>query len=327
MTDLGWATWRVATERALYGDGGFYRRTDGAPAAHFRTSVHASPLFAEAVLALARATRLGTVVDVGAGRGELVKALRVLDPSLRLVAVEVADRPADLPDDVEWVGEIPRGLDAVLIANEWLDNVPVDVVELTTEGPRVLEVDGTGRERTAAAPSAQDLAWLAQWWPLGTSGTGSVGDRAEVGHPRDTAWAGAVACVRRGLAVAVDYAHSRAERPAAGSLTGYRSGRQVPAVPDGTCDITSHVALDACAVAGEAAGATATLVTTQRAALGALGLRREAAPAALSRSDPPAYLAALAESGAAAELTARDGLGSFGWLVQAVGVPLPAGLG
>ena len=45
-------SWRVATERALYGPDGFFRRHR--PGAHFRTSVHASPLFAEAVARLAR---------------------------------------------------------------------------------------------------------------------------------------------------------------------------------------------------------------------------------------------------------------------------------
>ncbi|MEU3502835.1 hypothetical protein ABZ726_19445, partial [Streptomyces hundungensis] len=40
--------WRAAAEEALYGDGGFYLRPEG-PAGHFRTSVHASPLFAAAV--------------------------------------------------------------------------------------------------------------------------------------------------------------------------------------------------------------------------------------------------------------------------------------
>lgn len=46
-----WRGWREATETALYGPGGFYRRTEG-PAGHFRTSVHASPLFAGAVARL-----------------------------------------------------------------------------------------------------------------------------------------------------------------------------------------------------------------------------------------------------------------------------------
>ena len=44
-------TWSEATTRALYGLGGFFHRPEG-PAGHFRTSVHASPLFAGAVLAL-----------------------------------------------------------------------------------------------------------------------------------------------------------------------------------------------------------------------------------------------------------------------------------
>ncbi|MEU7702606.1 hypothetical protein AB0B81_30845, partial [Streptomyces sp. NPDC039028] len=79
MTDetCQWQGWRQATERALYGPGGFYLRPEG-PAGHFRTSVHASPLFAGAVARLLAevAEELGTsevdLVDVGAGRGELL---------------------------------------------------------------------------------------------------------------------------------------------------------------------------------------------------------------------------------------------------------------
>ena len=44
---------RQAWDAALYGPSGFYRRER--PAAHFRTSVHASPLFATAVARLAQA--------------------------------------------------------------------------------------------------------------------------------------------------------------------------------------------------------------------------------------------------------------------------------
>jgi SAM-dependent MidA family methyltransferase len=94
-------------------------------------------------------------------------------------------------------------------------------------------------------------------------------------------------------------------------------------VPDGSCDITAHVALDACAQAGADAGATATLVTTQRAALTALGVTSRRPPIDLAREDPPEYLAALATALEAGELLDPDGLGAFGWLVQAVGVELP----
>jgi SAM-dependent MidA family methyltransferase len=307
--------WRVATERALYGQDGFFRRHR--PGAHFRTSVHASPLFAEAVARLARSAALGAVVDVGAGGGELLRTLRDLDPSLTLVGVEVADRPTDLPAAVDWTDKVPDGLTALLIANEWLDDVPVDVVELTPEGWRLLLVDpATGSEHRGGVPEERDLGWLDRWWPAG-----AAGDRAEVGWPRDEAWAATVGALRHGLAVAVDYSHVRDARPPSGTLTGYRAGRQVPPVPDGSCDLTSHVALDACAAAASEAGATATLLTTQRDALRALGVRgdRTDPPA----TDPTAYLRALATRGEAAELTDPAGLGGFGWLVQSVGVEIP----
>src|SRR6185436_14423618 len=109
-----WAPWRAATQDALYGDGGFYRRPGG-PAAHFRTSVHASPLFAQALLGLAHSNRLTTVVDVGSGRGELLAALHHLDPSLCLVGVEVAGRPVSLPDPIGWELRVPDDLTDTLI--------------------------------------------------------------------------------------------------------------------------------------------------------------------------------------------------------------------
>ena len=314
-----WCTWREATEQALYGEGGFFRRPGGRPAAHFRTSVHASPVFAEAVLTLAGYAGLRTVVDVGAGGGELLVALHRLDPSLELLGVDLADRPEGLDADIAWAGRIPEGVEALLVANEWLDDVPVHVVELTDGGWRLVLVDpASGNEQLGPAPGDADLAWLDRWWPAG-----EVGDRAEVGRPRDEAWDTAVGSLRRGLAVAVDYAHRRDSRPPSGTLSGYRDGHQVPPVPDGSCDVTSHVALDACAVAGQSAGATQTLLTTQRVALHALGVRRSMPPHELSRSDPVAYLTALSAAGEVAELTDLSGLGGFGWLVQAVGVALP----
>ena len=101
----------------------------------------------------------------------------------------------------------------------------------------------------------------------------------------------------------------------------------MPPVPDGSCDVTSHVALDACAAAGIGAGATTTLLTHQRAALTALGVRRDSPPYELSRTNPAGYLRALSRAGEAAELTDPGGLGGFGWLLQARGlrrVPLDA---
>lgn len=296
----------------MYGPRGFYRRPGG-PRRHFRTSVHASDRFAAALAELARVAGLGTLVDVGAGRGELAAACARVAPELDVVSVEIGA--------AGFRTEVPHGVAALVVANEWLDDVPVDVVTLTPGGPRLVEVDETGAERIGGTPDAADLAWLDEWWPLRF-----VGDRAEVGRPRDEAWADVVGRLVRGVALAVDYGHVRGRRPSGGTLTGYRDGRQVPPVPDGCCDVTAHVALDACAAAGAVAGATASLLVDQRSALRALGVTGRRPPAELARTDPAGYLRALAAAGEGAELTDPAGLGGFGWLVQAVGVGLPGRL-
>lgn len=319
-------------QEALYGECGFYRRGER-PAAHFRTSVHASHAYAAALgrllteldEALGHPRRL-QVVDVGAGSGELLTQILAAVPLLadRLVAtaVELAPRPAGLPAGIDWADAPPADITGLVIANEWLDNVPLDVVELTPDGPRLILVDpATGTEAVGPAPPPEDLAWLARWWPLS-----ECGDRAEVGRPRCAAWASVVGGLRRGLALAVDYAHARTARPPCGTLSGYRDGHVVPAVPDGSCDVTAHVALDACAAAGQRAGATATLLTSQRAALRGLGVSGVRPSLALAHSDPRAYLGALCRAGEEAELIDPDGLGGFGWLVQCVGVSPPRSL-
>lgn len=305
---------------ALYGPAGFYRRPEG-PAGHFRTSVHASPYFAAAVRALARASGVHAVVDVGSGRGELLRTLHLLAPDLSLHGIDIADRPDDLPEAISWSDTLGTYEHALVFANEWLDAFAVDVVEQTEDGPRLVEVElATGAERLGSPPAPDDLAWLDQWWPLAQA---QPGDRAEVGRFRDDAWATAIHSLRSGLAVAADYAHQRATRPSYDTLVGYREGRVVRAVPDGSCDLTAHVAIDACAAAGEKAGATTTLLTTQRAALRALGVNAGRPPLELAKTDPPGYLRKLQAAGEQAELLDPAGLGRFAWLVQCVDAPLP----
>ncbi|MCX4448462.1 SAM-dependent methyltransferase [Streptomyces sp. NBC_01789] len=319
-----WREWREAAEAALYGDGGFYLRPEG-PAGHFRTSVHASPLFASAVVRLLvrTAAELGTadvdLVDMAAGRGELVTGVLAALPAeggagltVRAYAVELAARPDGLDPRVEWCAEPPRGTRGLLFANEWLDNVPLSVAETDAEGvDRYVEVrTSDGAERLGAPVTGADAAWLRRWWP--SAGPGS---RAEIGRPRDEAWADAVSSLSAGLAVAVDYTHVRGQRPPYGTLTGFRAGREVRAVPDGSCDLTAHVALDACAAAG---GPDAEL-RTQREALASLGISGGRPPLTLASTDPAAYVRALSAAGEAAELTARGGLGDFGWLSHVVG--------
>lgn len=324
-----WLPWRTAMERALYGERGFYRRGER-PSDHFRTSVHASPRFAAAVArlltdvdaSLGHPSRLD-LVDIGAGSGALLTNVRdrvapALRDRLHLTAVEIAPRPPDL-DRVTWRPDVPESFTGLAIANEWLDNVPLDVVERTPDGVRTMLVDpATGSERPGPEPSDEDRAWLDRWWPLA-----EPGDRAEVGRPRCAAWGTVLRRLTRGLAIAVDYAHTRTSRPPYGTLAGYRDGSTVPAVPDGSCDVTAHVALDACAVEGERAGATATVLTTQRTALRALGLTGARPPIDLAHRDPRAYVAALCHAGEDAELTDPSGLGGFTWLAQSKHIPLP----
>ncbi|KAB1104491.1 hypothetical protein F6X54_28360, partial [Micromonospora aurantiaca] len=155
-------------------------------------------------------------------------------------------------------------------------------------------------------------------------GEGGGGWRAEIGWSRDLAWAEAVGKVARGLALAVDYGHLRDSRPADGTLTGYRGGRQVPPVPDGSCDVTAHVAMDSVASAGERVARCAYSLVSQREALRALGADGGRPPLSLAGRDPAGYLRALAAASAAAELTDPAGLGGHLWLRQPVGVALDA---
>ena len=356
----GFRPWRVAWADALYGEGGFYRRPEG-PRGHFETSANAPggvvELLAQSLVTLADRHGCTQLVDVGAGRGELLTALAATE-GLRLTGVDVVRRPPGLPGSVRWV-ESPGGaglppelrdLDRVLVlAHEWLDVVPCDVLEVDLAGElRVVEVDRAGRERLGGPPTAEQLDWCARWWPVPGLEPGA---RVEVGLARDAAWAGLVGRVRSGVLVAVDYGHLAADRPPQGSLAAHRAGRLVPPVPDGSCDLTAELAWDslsAAGAAGPAAGRAASL-TTQREMLMGLGVdagrpgrppagMEDPGPGAGGTGDdggggdgPAAYLSRLQRSAAAAILLDPGGLGGLGWLVQEVATgqadPPPARVG
>jgi SAM-dependent MidA family methyltransferase len=234
----------------------------------------------------------------------------------------VAARPPRLPAAVGWTPELPAAVDGLVVAHEWLDNVPCHVVEVDGSGvPRLVHVDPlTGRESLGHAVDAAGVppslaSWLEQWWPLGTAQPGA---RAEIGSTRDRAWADLVGRVVWGLAVAVDYGHTRETRPVAGSLRSYQAGREVPVVPDGSRDVTADVAVDA------VAAAAGSVTLTQRAALRTLGVEATRPPRQQAAEDPAGYLRSLSRAADAADVTAEGGFGSFTWVVSAVGgVRLP----
>ena len=284
--------WREAWTAAAYGPGGFYARGE-APAAHFRTSVHASPLFAGAVLGAA----------APGGRG--ARPARPAGPGRR------RRRPGRAAGRRGWPRPTRRGPAA---AARGRGRALVGRRAYRGPGRRRAAVGdrAAGRQRVAGRRPARrgradrGTAPASCWsTPTGAESTGgppagpdaglagpvvAAGRRAATG-PRsaaaaDEAWAAAVGRLDRGVAVAVDYGHE-ADRPAGGRHADRlpRPAGQVPPVPDGSCDLTAHVALDAVAAAGRAAGAGDTRLDDQRAALRALGV--DAAPAAASRWPAP----------------------------------------
>ena len=176
---MPFVTWREAWNEALYGPDGFF--VTARPAQHFRTAVAASDVFAEAIAQMARQENLSTVVDVGAGGGELLARLSVIDPGLTLVGVDLAPRPEHLPGNIDWHRDIPPEFDGLLVAHEWLDNIPCDVVELDDDGDtRLVLVDpATGDERLGDPIDAEWLERHVFSWPAEV--VGAVYDRRIAG--------------------------------------------------------------------------------------------------------------------------------------------------
>jgi SAM-dependent MidA family methyltransferase len=301
--------WREAWQSALYGSGGFYRRPAG-PSGHFSTATQGATgaVLATTLWAWADRYRLPGIVDVGAGRGELLRHLYASAPDRPLVGIDVVGRPDELPEAVGWV-ESPGGAllpsgwrpdRALVVAHEWLDVVPCTVAEVAQDGSlREVLVDPlTGAETVDGPVSDADRQWYERF-----SGAGGVGDRVEIGRQRDDAWSALLDRLPLGsVAVAVDYGHEAGDRPAEGTLAAYQQGRLVDPVPDGTRDLTAHVAVDS-------------LKQTRRLR------QREAVPSAeppdhgIASRDPAAYLAALADRRARTALRRPGGFGDFWWVV------------
>jgi SAM-dependent MidA family methyltransferase len=220
-------------------------------------------------------------------------------------------RPLDLPEAVDWI-ESPGGSllpddwspqPALVVAHEWLDVVPCTVAEVGDDGSlREVLVDlPTGRDVLGDPLADGDLEWCQRFWPATR-----VGDRVEVGRQRDESWAGLLDRLAPGsVALAVDYGHTSEARPQEGTFAAYREGHLVEPVPDGTCDLTAHVAVDS-------------LRQTRR-----LRQREAVRPAeppdhGLASRDPAAYLAGLADHSAVAALRRRGGFGDFWWVVAEV---------
>ena len=278
--------WSVAWSRAVLEPGGFYRRDAGHAEDHFptfvtrdaRTARRIAAIAAPALLRLAADGTDPTVTDVGAADGTLLHQLMAELPAglvdvVRWRAIDIRDRPEDADDRIEWIRADARTVAGrvkpaagLLVAHELLDDVPCDVVETDDDGRlRLVLVDprtgaqrlGPGLDehgacRSLGVDAERSLAWIEEWWHRSEPAA-----RIEVGWQRDDAWTSLTRLVTHGIALAVDYGHVRAERLAGqwdgGTLVGYRRGRATTPVPDGSCNLTAHVAIDSCAAAVDAA--------------------------------------------------------------------------
>jgi len=242
-------------ELALYDPGlGFYETGGSAGrGGDFLTSPEVGPLFG-AVLARALDSwwdELGrpssfTVVEAGAGRGALARAVLAAAPScapaLRYVAVERSGAlRANHPDGVESAAGLPaERFVGVILANELLDNLPFGLLERREDGWAEVRVTGDLTETLVPAADAAESR-LAPDAPVGGRIPTQRAARAWV----ETA----LGLVLRGRVVAIDYADttpSLARRPWAEWVRTYRAhGRGTHPLADlGLQDVTCEVAVD-----------------------------------------------------------------------------------
>ena len=292
-------SWFDAWVASAYGPEGFWPRHR--PEEHFRTAAASTPLLAEMAAAVVdRTPGVQVVLDLGAGSGQLLTALHELRPGLQLVAVDLRDRPAELPAAVEWARDLwdvrydrwttgaalpwlVRPEPVMIICCEWLDDLPVVVVRRHADGWREMIIGDDGTEEFGPRLHEEQLTWADQWWP--------AGQRAEVGLTRDRAWTALAAVVARrgGCALMIDYGHRLGERPADGSFAAYRDGRAV--LPDSVRRAQPHGACQCRLRTRRRGGGRAAyrlLLPAERSGRRSAGGRAGRRPAGRSRPPEPA---------------------------------------
>lgn len=250
-------------EEALYGPGGFYTGGGGAGRrGDFLTSPEVGPLFGVVVgRALdAEWERLGgpdpfTVVEVGAGRGALARAVLgaqlICRTALRYVCVErsaVLRRQAGEVAGLTVAEALPPGpITGVILANELLDNLAFRLLE---------RLPGRWAEVFVAATDGDEFGEiLLDATPEAVALADSLAPGADTGtrlplQQQATTWLGdALARLERGRLVVMDYADttpSLVRRPWRDWVRTYRGHGWGTAPWDkpGSQDVTCEVAVD-----------------------------------------------------------------------------------
>jgi SAM-dependent MidA family methyltransferase len=269
----GWLPFDSYMEWALYAPGlGYYARAEQPfgrwPAgSDFVTAPELTPLFGQ-VLArqLAQALAAGpfdTVLEFGAGSGALAEVLlEALGESVRrYTIIEVsaalrarqAERLARFGSRVQWLECVPPDIDAVVLANEVLDAMPV----------QLLAFDGRDWfERGVARDAQRGFVWRDRSTALRPphDGTFAPGYTTELHARAQMFVAGVASWLRRGAVFFIDYGFPAAEyyhpQRVGGTLMCHRAHRADadPLRDVGLKDITAHVDFSAIAVAGQDAG-------------------------------------------------------------------------
>jgi NADH dehydrogenase [ubiquinone] 1 alpha subcomplex assembly factor 7 len=188
------------------------------------------------------------VVEAGAGRGSLAAAVRAAGFAGRYVCVErsVALRAAaaERVPDAEVVAELPRGpLEGVVLANELLDDVPFSLLERGPDGWLEVQV-GPGPTELLVPAAAEDASLAERLAP-----DAPIGGRVPLQRGAAAWLRAALAVLRRGQVVAIDYADTTAclaRRTWLDWVRTYRAhGRGGhPLEAPGTQDVTCEVAVD-----------------------------------------------------------------------------------
>ncbi|MGJ3508965.1 SAM-dependent methyltransferase [Enemella sp. A6] len=240
-------------------------------------------------------------LDLGAGSGELTAALTNARPQSPFAGVDLRAGPTDVTWLVDtW--DVLRGEWSTGAVEKWWTN---------RDGPVVVIGHEFLDELPCPIGPDADPEWAAHWWP-----NADHPHLPENGRTRDLAWADVIRRLRRtgGLAVMVDYGHVLPDRPTDPTLRGFRDGRLVEAVFDGSVNLTADVAVDAVAAAAEAEGAERVWFARQSATV------EHWLPEPSTASSPLTDLMARNRRRVLAteEVAGSRGLGAYWWLVHHV---------
>jgi SAM-dependent MidA family methyltransferase len=250
----GPVNFRRFMEVALYHpEHGYYRRAQSAPSdpfgkhGDFFTAEQIQPVFG--ILMAARIRQLYremgeprefTVVELGAGRGEMAEAF-----------AEWVYVPVDIDG-----GRLPEKFRGVVFSNEFFDALPVEVAVYRGGGfleQRVGFEGGRFRWQTGGAVGEAVEHYLRRWFAAPEEGRWYEANLEALGWMERIGLA-----LESGYALTVDYGYTRAEsvRFPAGTLMGYRRhvAREDVLDDPGERDITAHVNFTALEECGAACG-------------------------------------------------------------------------